>query len=243
MIYVSTCAGRHHRVSEDTVLVGKDVLYETARVLPMPGNGFVCVADGVGGNRGGAEASHFVCSSLSEIEELSPDGIGPLLTKINTALIDKSKAEPAFSQMATTLSGIYMAEDTAWLIHVGNTRVFVRQGKYLKQLTSDHTTFNLLKSSGQNEAAGTCDKNEITNCLGGGDPALLAKLVVTELHHFSLLLLTSDGVHEYVELDTLEDILSGAGSYSDKCDEMIRAAKDAGSEDDLSVVIVCPSEK
>lgn len=242
MIYVTTCAGQHHSVSEDTVLVGKEVLSETSVVLPMPDCGFVCVADGVGGNHGGAEASRFVCSSLAEVEAVGQDEVGTLLTKINSALIDRSKAEPIFSKMATTLSGIYISGDDFWLVHVGNTRVFIKQGRYLKQLTSDHTTYNWLKSSGQYEAAEKCNKNEITNCFGGGDPALMAKLAVLELPQFSLLLLTSDGVHEYAGLDTLEDILSGEESYSDKCDKIIRTAQDAGSEDDLTAVIICPSE-
>lgn len=242
MIYVTTCAGRNHSVSEDTVLVGKEVIYETSEVLPMPDCGFVCVADGVGGNHGGAEASRFVCSSLAEVEAVGSDELRTFLIKVNSALIDRAKGEPIFSKMATTLSGIYISEDASWLVHVGNTRVYIKQGRYLKQLTSDHTTYNWLKSSGQYDVAEKCNKNEITNCLGGGDPAHIAKLVVAELHQFSLLLLTSDGVHEYVGLDTLEDILSGEGSYREKCDEIIWAAQDAGSKDDLTAVIVCPSE-
>ena len=70
---------------------------------------------------------------------------------------------------------------------------------------------------------------------------LLSKLVVSELAPFSLLLLTSDGVHDYVDIDTLEDILNGEGDYLVKCETMIAAAVSNGSEDDLTVVIVIPS--
>lgn len=120
---------------------------------------------------------------------------------------------------------------------------YVRQGKYLKQITSDHTTYNWLLSSGQLDSAERCNKSEITNCFGGNNPALLSKLYITECQRFSLALLTSDGVHEYVDLDSLEEIVSGEGSLGDKCEEIIQKAIKSGSEDDLTVVIICPSEE
>ena len=98
-------------------------------------------------------------------------------------------------------------------------------------------------SSGQVEAAQNCNKSEITNCFGGNNPALLSKLLVTECQQFSLALLTSDGVHEYVDLDFLEAIITGEGSLRDKCEEIFQRAINAGSEDDISVVIICPSEE
>jgi PPM family protein phosphatase len=239
MIYVASVAGKHHSVSEDTVVVGKEVLSESMEELQMPNTGFVCVCDGVGGNRGGAEASTFVCHKLANAEGIQPDAIRTFLVEINDQLISRAQETPELKQMATTLTGIYRNGDSNMLIHVGNTRAFTKQGKYLKQLTSDHTTYNWLKSSGQIEAAAVCNKSEITNCFGGNNPSLLSKLVVCELQRFSLMLLTSDGIHEYVDVDSLEAILNGEGFYSDKCNQILLAAESAGSEDDMTVVIIC----
>ena len=69
MIYVATRAGKHHEKSEDTVLVGEIILSDEEDTLPVPKDGFVCVADGVGGNQGGAYASTFV---LEKILSLTP---------------------------------------------------------------------------------------------------------------------------------------------------------------------------
>ena len=44
-------------------------------------------------------------------------------------------------------------------------------------------------------------------------------------------------------LDSLEEIVSGEGSLGDKCEEIIQKAIKSGSEDDLTVVIICPSEE
>lgn len=241
MIYVSTHAGKRHNNSEDAVLVGRDALLETSEVLPMPECGFVCVADGVGGNSGGDQASQFVLERLAEAADERIEDLSKLLKGIDEHLIAYA-ADSSAPEMATTLTGFYIADGQFKIIHIGNTRAYIKQGRYLKQITSDHTTYNWLRSSGQSEAAEKSNKNEITNCFGGNNLSLLSKLYIADCQEFSLALLTSDGVHEYVDLDTLESIVSGEGSLDAKCEEIIRSAVDAGSEDDLSVVIICPTE-
>lgn len=144
--------------------------------------------------------------------------------------------------MATTLTGFYVRDRIFNVVHIGNTRAYVKQGKYLKQITSDHTTYNWLLSRGQTEAAEKSNKSEITNCFGGKNPKLLSKLYIAESQMFSLALLTSDGVHEYVDLDAMESVIAGEEPLEAKCEKIIRLAVDAGSEDDLSVVIICPTE-
>jgi putative serine/threonine protein phosphatase len=158
-------------------------------------------------------------------------------------LIAAAAADGTATDMATTLTGFYVKDGQFRLVHIGNTRAYIKQGKYLKQISSDHTTYNWLLSSGQADAAQNCNKSEITNCFGGNNPALLSKLYISECQQFTLALLTSDGVHEYVDLDSLEEIITGEGSLSDKCEEIARRAVAAGSEDDISVIVVCPSEQ
>ena len=243
MVYVSTHAGKRHSLSEDSVLVGSVVLTETTEALPMPQKGFVCVADGVGGNCGGDKASQFVLKELSRIKVETGERLKEFLYRINGSLIVTAVKAGAAPDMATTLTGFCIINGQYKLVHVGNTRAYIKQGKYLKQITSDHTTYNWLLSSGQVETAERCNKSEITNCFGGNNSALLAKLSVSDCQQFSLALLTSDGIHEYVDLESLEEIMSKEGSLADKCEEIVQKALSAGSEDDLSVVILCTDEE
>ena len=46
MVYVMTRKGKHHSVSEDAVLVDREVLSDTTAVCTVPDNGFICVTDG-----------------------------------------------------------------------------------------------------------------------------------------------------------------------------------------------------
>ena len=241
MIYIASRTGINHEICEDAVLVGTEILSGSYGTLGVPEVGFICVADGVGGNNGGAQASRFVLTALAELQT-SEESLREALVHINSRLIEDAKSTHEAVNMATTLTGVCRFATQYQLIHIGNTRAYVRQGQYLKQITSDHTTYNWLKSGGQQEAAEACNKNEITNCFGGANEALLSKLVVTDLPRFSLMVITSDGVHEYVDLDTLEDILNSEGSYDDKCEAMLNEAAKNGSEDDMTVVVVVPEK-
>lgn len=52
-------------------------------------------------------------------------------------------------------------------------------------------------------------------------------------------IMTSDGIHEYVDLDFLEDTLSRSDiSELDKTDLIIKEALKNNSEDDKSIVII-----
>ena len=236
MVYVMTRKGKHHSVSEDAVLVDREVLSDTTAVCAVPDNGFICVADGVGGNSGGAEASGFVLKELAKWDD-SVD-LKTYLQKINDDLIRKSKQKKKKTKMATTLTGFCFEKGSISLVHVGNSRAYIKQGRYLKQLTQDHTTYNWLLSTNQYDAAESCNRNEITNCFGGGNPLLLSKLNVCECQPFTLAVLTSDGIHEYVDLDIIEDIINGNEPFEEKCGMVVQKALDNGSEDDMSVAIV-----
>lgn len=233
--YASSKKGIGKTENEDRVVIGQSVIAGGSYITEVA-NGVIAVADGVGGNNAGATASHFVATRLSNTETVDVE----LLSQINTDLITLSQSSPQFSSMATTLSGVQFANDKALLFHVGNTRVYSLQGgKYLKQLTSDDTTLNYLVSIGQlssDETDSFEKKNEIIACFGGGISTLFkAKISVVDIS--SPILLTSDGVHDYLNLDEMEDIIDENGISLVACEMMIEAARQNGSMDDASVIL------
>ena len=50
-------------------------------------------------------------------------------------------------------------------------------------------------------------------------------------------MMTSDGIHDYISIDLMEDIISENGVTVSACQAMITAARDAGSKDDISIVM------
>lgn len=241
MIYLSTQKGMGKVKGEDAVLVGHEIFYETALALPAPESGFICLADGVGGHKGGRTASHHILTFLSE-SECDGTNLKDIILKANDSLINKASGTSELKNMATTLSGIWYSGHSRFLLHIGNTRVYTRQGKYLKQLTSDHTLYKLLMSLGRTEEAESCNRNIIIGCLGGNRPDLITYLSITKLGNAGMYLLTSDGIHEYVSIDYLENTLSREQDGLEKCTDIIEEAKKAGSTDDLTVVLICNQE-
>lgn len=234
-IYAATKKGVQKTQNEDRIALNNEVIaagtyeYECAE-------GFVAIADGVGGNKAGAAASQFVADELGKCSHSIED-----LTEINRRLIAFSQTDKALAGMATTLALVEFTEDSAKITYVGNTRIYaVVNGKYLKQLTRDDTTLEYLLATGQLDvmtAESFNRKNEITACFGAGNPALL-KLKQIDISGQDILILTSDGIHDYVSLDEMEDIYCAADDKMKFCKKLIEQAVENGSVDDMSVAVL-----
>ena len=240
-IYAITEKGEHSE-NEDRILINDNIISDGFFETESNEQTIICVADGVGGNNAGAVASSFVCENLKNIV---PSGKNDLVD-INSQLLTKSTENANYSGMATTLSGICINDEKAISFHIGNTRIYVFQGSYIKQITEDHTSVNWLVKTGKlsKKEAETYDRrNEITACFGGGNPALINSLVFEEsnevLSNAKRIVLTSDGVHEYVSIDELEDVLnSDSLEPKSMCNEILNIAKANGSTDDKSIIII-----
>ena len=90
----------------------------------------------------------------------------------------------------------------------------------------------------QVEEADICNKNEITYCLGGGNLKYGAGIFVRgciALNHCKRVLLSSDGIHEYVSIDELEDFI--LGDITQKTMKKVAdRARANGSDDDKKSV-------
>lgn len=222
--------------NEDRIVVGKSILAGGTLSSEME-SGILAIADGVGGNHAGSVASHFIANKMCSLTDITAE----TLQKINAELLALSIEKPEYNGMATTLSGILFDAGKACLFSVGNTRVyFLQGGKYLKQLTKDDTTLSYLLEIGQltmEEAESFDRKNEITACFGGGR-AELFKIKLSNIESVaSPVLLTSDGIHDFLSIDQIEDMIGEYGLTEMACEEMISKARMMGSRDDISIVL------
>lgn len=244
--FALTCHGTGKAENEDRILAGRSLLAQGYLEADIPAEGLLAaVADGVGGRKAGAAASHFVLSALASGQKPPAGGeeLTALLGGINDRLLERAARSQETQGMATTLSGLLWQGERLWLFHVGNTRVYVRQGRYLKQLTQDHTKVGLMQRMGlfsRREAEESRERNVITACMGGGDPALLSALQVSDIGEAvrgaRLLILTSDGVHEALGPKRLEEILLSERPERERLFAAADAAREAGSSDDISIL-------
>lgn len=222
--------------NEDRIIVGKSIVANGTLYTELK-DGIIAVADGVGGHNAGAVASHFVANKICNLNGITVEQ----LKAINDELITISESVEGQKGMATTLSGIYCTDGKPQLFSIGNTRVYLLQSrKYLKQLTTDDTTLNYLLATGQlsQEDADSFEyKNEITACFGGGS-AELFKVKVTYIESLAApVVIMSDGIHDYLSVDQMEDIIEEHGLNEAACIEMIKLARNNGSLDDASIIL------
>lgn len=235
-IYAFVEIGIGKSISEDTVLVGSEIIKEGfffSQDIPH----CICVADGVGGNAGGREASEFV---INKMLDAAADDLIVQGKEINTQLLSYASTVPGKENMATTFSGLFFNNGTPKaILHVGNTRVYAIRGMYVKQLTKDHTTVEWLKDRGQFEAAENAPSNEITACFGSGNEARLKQLSVYEIDRpYSGYILTSDGIHDYLDDEEIEDFLTTGEFTESSFIEIANRAKANGSSDDKSIIVI-----
>ena len=226
--------GIHKAQCEDTCLIGTKIVNDGTATVECVPPARVYICDGVGENAGGGEASMFICKHISDD-----------FKEVNMELIRYGR-ESGKPQMATTLTGLIFRQDGIVLVHAGNTRLYTVRGGYLNQITTDHTTCEWLRQTGNDEAAETYNKNEIRCAFGGGSPDYLNDVVVRQI--FSdrvpgMLMMTTDGIHDYLTEDQMESIIGSTLSASEKINLLIETSVNNGSEDDCSAVIIGISER
>lgn len=114
----------------------------------------LAVADGVGGNVGGATASALVITSLVEQRPLPWDGdpealLRRTVTTANGRLGEASYESPGLAGMATTLTAVALSGDGRLVVaHVGDSRAYLLRDGRLVALTRDHTIVQALLDAG-----------------------------------------------------------------------------------------------
>ncbi len=242
-ITISVKGGIHKITCDDSAAVDNIICNDNKCSVDKKDCHFVGVADGVGGNAGGKEASLYlleqICESAYNVDTI--DDLRYLFEEMNGKLLKYADSLKDKKEMATTLTGLLFTKDTIYLIQSGNTRLYSLQGRYLKQMTVDQTTYQRLISRGDFEAAECCNKNEIYGCFGGGDEKFVKSLRIESIFQDSfprVALITSDGVHEYVSIDDMEDIINAEIEDTEIAESLVCLAEKNGSPDDKTIVII-----
>ncbi len=114
---------------------------EGERPLPVL---FAIVSDGVGGHRAGEVAAQMAVDLISASVARS-DGSQPLetlrqaITSASQAIFNRAQAESEKHGMGATCACALVIDDRLFVASVGDTRIYLKRGDALTQLTIDHT--------------------------------------------------------------------------------------------------------
>lgn len=238
---------RRHEPNEDTISITRGVM----PAAPPKRFALFMVADGMGGQARGQEASRRAVQSLVEYvssafrsQQATPETLLPLLKEgvqqANRALHQRNQEQ--HTDMGTTMTAALVVDATAYVAHVGDSRLYhYHQPAGLSRITQDHSLVAALAAAGaiQPEEIYTHPRrNIIYRCLG--EKARVEVDVVTvPLAAGDILLLCSDGLWEMVRDQQIAAILTSPGTdASNTAQALMQAALAGGGEDNISAIVV-----
>ena len=219
------------------------------RAGELPGGAvWALVCDGMGGAKGGREASQGACNVIENFfqEQYAQCGAGqeePFLKKAllyaNRFVFQKAAHEEALAGMGTTAVCALVRSGNVYLCHAGDSRAYlIRDGK-LTQLTHDHSYVQELVDCGtitEEEAEHHPQKNIITKALGV-DYRLEPEFTAAKLKREDRLLLCTDGLTNMVPVEEMEKLLA-QGAFYDLPDRLIEAANAHGGSDNITALLL-----
>ncbi len=203
------------------------------------------VADGMGGHNAGDTASRMcvekVVSQIEKSTKVTPIGmLEEAVTVANETVYDASQKDRALYGMGTTIVAAVVLGNTAYVINVGDSRLYVCRNS-LKQVTVDHSLVEEMVQSGRihkEDMRTHPNKNIITRALGT-DYYVKADCFEIEVNEGDVLLLCSDGLTNMLEDEKIETMIKSNRDDMETAGRLlIEEANAAGGKDNISVVLV-----
>jgi len=222
--------------------------------------GLCVVADGMGGHNAGEVAARMAVDAVTEYIRKSasnraggygPFGVNPSLSHdgnllqtaiqlANIEILEAAMSTPGFSGMGTTIVAAFVRGQRLSVAHVGDSRLYLRSGKRLRQLTRDDSwTATVLAHDSRTNGSQLRNHplgHALTNVVGT-HPRTEVHITEATLESGDLLLLTTDGVHGPLDVGRMERVLADGGDASRLAASLVAAALTHGSCDNCTAIV------
>ena len=221
------------------------------------------VCDGMGGAKGGYEASKIASEVFAKsIEQFITPYVGSKdkqlhvsdirenlidsVNKANTAVYAYSREHAGMKGMGTTLVGVLVIDHNIFCINVGDSRMYLVKGSKIRQVTKDHSYVQYLIDIGQlteKEAETFPQKNVITKAVGT-EPEVTPECFRETASEGTFILLCSDGLTNFVDNATIRDIITKDSKNMDQVSlgvrvrKLIDKANENGGADNSTAAII-----
>ncbi len=210
--YLSECGGREQ--NDDTVCV-----------LSKEDGICAFVGDGLGGYRGGAEASKIAAKEIMEYwkkEGLIMEQQMEEAVRLADEAV-KHLQQQNHGRMKTTMVTLVIENQQARWMHVGDSRLYHFFNNKLIEQTMDHSVSQVAVLMGEIEAKDIRfheDRNRVLRALGSENakPEISNLVDISNDNH--VFLLCTDGFWEYVYENEMEHLLETAENPKDWLEEM-----------------------
>jgi PPM family protein phosphatase len=217
------------------------------------------VADGMGGSQIGEVASRLAVDTVvgfiqrtHDTDEVSwPYGIDTSLSldanRVRTAILlanrrifRAAESRDDYTGVGTTIVVALVSGDALVAGHVGDSRLYLWSGQDLEQVTRDDSWAATMLAHPGDAAAAIAQpplRNVLTNVLGARDKTDV-HIVERPIPDGATLLLCTDGLHGALPVEMLRDMLAGGEDAATLAADLVRAALDRGSRDNVTALVV-----
>ena len=224
----------------------------------------LCVGcDGMGGAKGGAEASKIASEAFARSMEefLAPfvgkkdknihasdirDNLIISVERANDAVYSYARSHSSLKGMGTTLVAVLVIDHNVFCVNVGDSRMYLIKGNKIKQITKDHSYVQYLLDMGQiteKEAETFPNKNVITRAVGTED-SVTPEYFREGVSEGVFILLCTDGLTNFVDNETIREIVAADSKNMDQLTlglrvrKLIDTANSNGGADNITAALI-----
>lgn len=224
--------------------------------LPLRGERLatvLLVADGVGGGAAGSDASRvavetitrYVSSTLRGYHAAGTRDEGELLGMLRAAALEAhgavladAAANPTRAGMATTMTLALAIWPWAYVVQVGDSRLYFYCGGTLRQITRDQTVAQELVDQGvlaAEKASASPFGSVLASAIGGGTAT--PEVTRLDIHERGcVLLLCSDGLTKHVTDAELAEKVAAMSSAEQLCRSLLALTLERGGTDNVTIL-------
>ena len=189
------------------------------------------VADGVGGHKGGRQASELAIRCFFEAWSTLPETLGVqrtaarALEPVNLWLHALGRTAPELEGMATTFTALTLLRRRGHVVHIGDSRLYRLGDSGLECLTKDHVL-------------GRGDLSHVLARALGLEDVVRLDHAQFPLRLHDRFLLCSDGVHGTLRDRQIRQLLEDRAAPEETARAIADAAYAAGSTDNITAMVI-----
>jgi serine/threonine protein phosphatase PrpC len=247
LIGVASDPGRVRNRNEDSILALQLVLAQHG-LPPLP-LGLFILADGMGGHVEGQQASalavrlaaRHILNHIYLPLLVDEEGMGER-APINEVLQDSIRiAHEALlhrlPKAGTTMTLALALGDGVYIAHVGDSRAYLGESRYIRPLTRDHSmAARLLEMGNVTVDEAKQQRNILYKALGQG-AEIEPDILYHDLESGQYLLLCCDGLWDKISDEEMLHIIRQSPVPSIACKRLVDRANQNGGEDNISVIL------
>ena len=209
------------------------------------------VADGVGGLSSAGDGSALAVSTLaghllhateicSELvltqQEKTSDDLRDAVMRAHAALVDMGKE--GGGKPATTLTMFAAFWPRAFIVHVGDSRMYRLRDGVLTRFTADQTYEQLMLESGAIKP-GSPEASRLKHVLWSavGNDEMVPQITLTDITRQDITLVCSDGLTKHVSDDEIRERLSRDESSEENVRALVGLALERGGTDNVTAIV------